>query len=190
MKVKCLSVKNPISYLICAGIKDVENRSWNTEYRGTVFIHSSGADAFHINIPEWYEILPLQKELNSIQFDDNDNLISESHYIGYDKNNDRLFLTAEGEKHRAEYELSKLYQAGLDTDQPYFKAQAIIGTVDITDVVKDSSSKFAEPGAYHWILSKPRLFEKPILHVKGRLRFFDYTISDNPITVIKTTGTA
>ena len=37
-----LSVENPLSYLICLGIKDVENRSWTTDYRGRIYIHSCG----------------------------------------------------------------------------------------------------------------------------------------------------
>ena len=38
-----LSVQNPWSDLICRGIKDVENRSWPTGYRGRIYIHTSGA---------------------------------------------------------------------------------------------------------------------------------------------------
>jgi len=40
--MKTLSVKQPWSYLICSGIKPVENRTWNTHFRGRVLIHSSG----------------------------------------------------------------------------------------------------------------------------------------------------
>ena len=39
--MKTISVKQPWSYLICSGIKDVENRSWKTNFRGRVLIHSS-----------------------------------------------------------------------------------------------------------------------------------------------------
>lgn len=38
-----LSVQNPWSELICLGLKDVENRSWPTDYRGRLYIHSSGS---------------------------------------------------------------------------------------------------------------------------------------------------
>lgn len=38
---RCLTVKNPWAYLIVHGIKDVENRTWKTNYRGNVFIHAS-----------------------------------------------------------------------------------------------------------------------------------------------------
>ena len=37
----CLSVRQPWAWLLMEGIKDVENRSWSTDYRGTVHLHAS-----------------------------------------------------------------------------------------------------------------------------------------------------
>ncbi|KUF38990.1 hypothetical protein AS361_03845 [Myroides marinus] len=37
---KALSVKQPWAELICLGIKDVENRTWKTKFRGRVYIHA------------------------------------------------------------------------------------------------------------------------------------------------------
>lgn len=39
--MKALSIKQPWAYLIAAGIKDIENRTWQTKYRGKVLIHAS-----------------------------------------------------------------------------------------------------------------------------------------------------
>ncbi|KAA6348674.1 hypothetical protein EZS27_003907 [termite gut metagenome] len=39
--MKALSEKQPFGYLICAGIKDIENRTWKTNFRGRVLIHAS-----------------------------------------------------------------------------------------------------------------------------------------------------
>lgn len=39
--MKTLSIKNPWAALIALGFKDVENRSWYTNYRGKILIHSS-----------------------------------------------------------------------------------------------------------------------------------------------------
>lgn len=36
-----LSVKQPWAWLICKGYKDIENRSWETIFRGRVYIHAS-----------------------------------------------------------------------------------------------------------------------------------------------------
>jgi Na+-transporting NADH:ubiquinone oxidoreductase subunit NqrC len=39
--MKVLSVKNPWAYLIMYKGKDIENRSWKTNYRGPILIHAS-----------------------------------------------------------------------------------------------------------------------------------------------------
>lgn len=41
MKVKVLTVKQPWASLIVHGIKDIENRSWSTKFRGRVLIHAA-----------------------------------------------------------------------------------------------------------------------------------------------------
>ena len=38
--IKVLSVRQPWAWLICAGYKNIENRSWKTDYRGELFIHA------------------------------------------------------------------------------------------------------------------------------------------------------
>jgi len=44
---------------------------------------------------------------------------------------------------------------------------AIIGVVQLMDVVRDSSSRWAEPQSYHWVLSEPRPIEP--VPMRGRL---------------------
>jgi ASCH domain len=41
VSVKILSVRQPWASLIVNGHKDVENRTWNTRYRGSLLIHAS-----------------------------------------------------------------------------------------------------------------------------------------------------
>ncbi|WP_147200539.1 ASCH domain-containing protein [Pantoea sp. CCBC3-3-1] len=38
--MKALSIRQPWAWLIVNGYKDIENRSWNTKYRGPVLIHA------------------------------------------------------------------------------------------------------------------------------------------------------
>lgn len=38
--MKAISVNQPWAWLIVNGLKDIENRSWPTNYRGTVLIHA------------------------------------------------------------------------------------------------------------------------------------------------------
>lgn len=43
--MKAITVKQPWGYLICLGIKNIENRTWYTKYRGRVYIHAAAKSA-------------------------------------------------------------------------------------------------------------------------------------------------
>lgn len=45
--MKALSIKQPWASLIAHGIKDIENRTWATKFRGTIYIHASGKPSFN-----------------------------------------------------------------------------------------------------------------------------------------------
>lgn len=68
--MKAISIRQPWAWLIVNGHKDIENRSWNTKYRGPVLIHASAAKPsmddysavidillksrmYHIDFPTW-----------------------------------------------------------------------------------------------------------------------------------------
>ncbi len=38
--MKALSIKQPWAWLICKGLKDIENRTWPTNVRGRVYVHA------------------------------------------------------------------------------------------------------------------------------------------------------
>jgi hypothetical protein len=149
-EIVCLSVRNPLSYLICEGIKDVENRTWKTDYRGRLFIHSSGS--------------------NEISFGEDD--LPEGVW------NDPEH---EGQIEALILKIGDFYDAkGIDLEKTvkekdaYFKGHAIIGYVDLVDIVRDSKSKFAIPGQYHWIVKNPVLLDKPLTNVAGKLSLWRY----------------
>ncbi|WBF05198.1 ASCH_ASC-1 domain containing protein [Burkholderia phage CSP3] len=39
--MKALSIRQPWAWLVAAGHKDIENRTWRTSYRGPLLIHAS-----------------------------------------------------------------------------------------------------------------------------------------------------
>lgn len=41
--MKALSIRQPWAWLIAAGIKDVENRTWKSHFQGRLYIHASSA---------------------------------------------------------------------------------------------------------------------------------------------------
>lgn len=140
-----LSIKQPWAYLICAGIKDIENRGWKCpeKYIGQrVLIHASAKEVGYFN--------------NILNFDQ---------------------LRAVLVKHESFSMFRSKLQYG-----------AIIGSVEIADCVINHESIWAErtetaylgkltiqcqQPIYNWVLKNPILFDKPILNVKGKLRFWE-----------------
>ncbi|WCM42437.1 ASCH domain-containing protein [Flavobacterium sp. CBA20B-1] len=43
--MKAITIKQPWAYLIASGVKDIENRTWKTHFRGRVYIHVSAKKA-------------------------------------------------------------------------------------------------------------------------------------------------
>lgn len=48
--IKALSIKQPWASLIAHGIKDIENRTWKTNFRGKIYIHVSASKKFNISL--------------------------------------------------------------------------------------------------------------------------------------------
>jgi ASCH domain len=100
-ELKVLTVRQPWASLIVAGVKDVENRSWRTNYRGRLGIHAGS---------------------------------------------------------RIEQDALEVHGHLLDEDLPL---GALIGTVTLVDCVDDSSSSWAIPGDWHWILADAQPLARP-----------------------------
>ena len=65
--MKALTIRQPWAWLIVSGKKNIENRSWNTNYRGKFLVHAAAAfsttpleeieDHFHVKLPQCDEML-------------------------------------------------------------------------------------------------------------------------------------
>ena len=151
MKHKVLSVKQPWRFLICSGIKDIENRTWKCpqKYIGErVLIHASGDNELNLST-----------------------LTREQYNDACDKFD---------------------WKETRSVDR--WDRSAIIGSVEIVDCRVNHQSIWAEytrgwPSdpkvIYHWVLANPILFEKPILNVKGRLRFWDFDLPEEYEKILK-----
>lgn len=128
--MKTLSFQQPWASLIASGIKDVENRTWNTDFRGKFLIHASSK-----RVPKDFEYqLPIEwgsEILNNWAYDN-------------------------------------------IPDIRELPTSAIIGYVELEDVVENSDSVWAVPGQLHWKLKDAYMFDEPITGVNGKLHFFDY----------------
>jgi hypothetical protein len=120
--MKTLSVIMPWPLLIMSYGKDIENRSWKTDYRGRILIHASKyPDDNLFQIMSRYRVTPTEDEIR------------------------RLLKTC----------------------------GCIIGSVELVDCVKNSKSRWAEPGMWHWVLRDPIPLENPI-PVRGSLGLWEY----------------
>ena len=170
MQVKVLSVKNPFAYLILQGGKDVENRTWTTDYRGRLYIHVSGDTMpYPVGAETTRYTNASQSEINTTYKNYADAL---GVYM------DTLFdkYVELGVPTGAETE-EEWCQRIIDRKHLWqLQAQRIVGYIDLVDVVKDSPSMWAIDGQYHWILKNPTLLENPIRQVKGRLGLWNYNL--------------
>jgi len=167
--MKTLSIRQPFASLICRGIKTIENRSWDTKYRGKLLIHASGKPL------AWpsFDYLP------------HDFLKGYQKYYGSSKTIPKEYAAFI----KWIEELSNFYKLEKipfnqspdikDRAKHYGYAlpvQAIIGEAELVDIVKNSKEVFAIQGNYHWVMANPVLYEKPILNVMGKLKLWEYII--------------
>ncbi len=182
MKIKCLSIKNPKSYLFCYGIADVENRGGKTDYRGPLYIHSSGEYSY-AGMPDFSQYpMPVIGEFDRFM-NEIEKLEETGRYIGFAEHGVKVVLkNEEGASERTirEYNLlSDVYNFTIEKPtKPFFLANTIIGRVDLVDVVENSKSEWAEPGAVHWVFANPVLLRKPVTRVQGAPNIWDHDLSD------------
>jgi len=168
-----LSVRQPWSYLLCKGIKPIENRSWKLpeKYKGKrVLIHASSQPW------PWYKTLYYIRSLaNSKEILD---ILQDIKFNGESLRN---------------LPTSAIVGSVVFTDcvinHPSIWAEKT--KINCSHPLKcgswstDSCTEgcvhhcgFIKP-IYNWVCEDPILFDKPVLNVKGKLNFWDY----NPETL-------
>ena len=140
---KAISIKQPWAYLICAGIKDVENRTWPTKYRGRVYIHASAKPVgqyFEIDVftADQLNYLIQSKKINLIE------KVQLSAIIGH----------------------VDIVDCVINYDSIWAEQSDMFRRTHSAGIVSN-------PPIYNWVLANPVLFDKPILNVKGKLSFWD-----------------
>lgn len=143
--MKALSIKQPWASLIAHGIKDIENRTWKTNFRGRIYIHVSAKLAD-------YKLTDEQlKECGCKILWDSDKLVS----------------AIIGEVDIIDCVINHPSIWAEQTDIPSLG--------DVLDDVKFIGRAIPpNPLIYNWVLANPVLYEKPILNVKGKLSFWEW----------------
>lgn len=116
--MKALSIHPSWAWAIIHGGKDVENRKWKTDFRGTLLIHSTNT----LKKPDLARACEL---------------------------------------------------AGITVNAKALARNAIVGAVELVDIVECSASRWARPDWYHWVLENPRPLIPPIA-AKGQLFIWEW----------------
>ena len=168
--MKTISIRQPFASLICRGIKTIENRSWDTTYRGKLLIHASGKPLVwptfdclpHVFVKSYQKYFGTSKK----------NMPKE--YAAFIKWIEELsgFYHLEKPSFNQPVDIkARAKQYGYA-----IPVQAIIGEAELVDVVRNSKEVFAIPGNYHWGIVNPVLYKNPILNVMGKLKLWEYEI--------------
>lgn len=141
--MKALSVKQPWASLIAHGIKDIENRTWKTNFRGKIYIHSTVKGA-NVDFTTEQTASLFTNEIWNPETGFNKDLFVFSAIIGEVEITDCVVnhKSIWAEKTKGRY-------------------------------VGDGVFVLNEKPIYNWVLDNPVLYEKPILNVKGKLSFWE-----------------
>ena len=144
--MRSLSIKQPWASLIEYGIKDIENRTWKTNFRGRIYIHASGKPSFNN--------LTL-----GLSHDQIDKLVirtdSRSTDFPLDSRNDFYYKSAIiGEV--------DIVDCVINHHSIWAEKTEISAGYPIKHII------------YNWVLENAVIYDEPILNVKGKLSLWDY----------------
>lgn len=166
---KALSIKQPWAYLIAAGIKDIENRTWKCpeKYIGQrILIHASAKpEKIGFEMEGQATVVEIQRSsaLNKCE-------------------EDGLFSAIIGSVEIVDCVIN---HASIWAEKQH--CMYIYPCKDLTKLPNcfDGCMHLSKP-IYNWVLANPILFDEPILNVKGMLGFWNYTPEINPNAVLST----
>jgi len=142
--MKTLTVKQPWASLIVSGIKDIENRTWKTNFRGRILIHAgmaktSGMMAVYLNRAQY------AKFRESVGFSGLDFIEPIGAIIG-----------------SVEIVDCVVNHSSIWAEK----------TISVPDEDINPKTVFEKP-AYNWVLANPIIFKEPI-PCKGKLSFWEF----------------
>jgi len=181
--MKALSVKQPWASLIAHNIKDIENRTWKTNFRGRVYIHSTAKEAgtiFELLNPyqhsEVIDYMHYNNELIDLKFSA---IIGEVDIVDCVINHPSIWA----EKSEIDFsdvciknDCSEFIE--WDCGQGMCQSCKLVGqSYFVSSIPKNCFHKEKMPKPiYNWVLANPVLYDKPILNVKGKLSFWDIAV--------------
>ena len=152
--MKALTIKQPYASLIVEGIKDIENRTWKTNYRGRILIHA-GKDNLIKNLRYGDDITCL----NNKQLE----------YITNNKHNDIINKEL----------ITGAIIGSVEIVDCVINHPSIWAEKGESIYIGEYGHNENYKPIYNWVLANPILFDEPITNVKGKLGFWDYEFSED-----------
>ena len=175
--MKVLSIKQPWASLIAHGIKDIENRTWKTNFRGRILIHASQqyackpTEIFHLLGKDRFDALLEYIEGRHAKICERSAIIGEVDIIDCVINHPSIwaekFIKTDScpecgcKEFLNENLVAEGYRMCKECHQDWY--------VDVN---------YGKP-IYNWVLANPVSYDTPILNVKGKLSFWEFTKPQN-----------
>jgi len=159
--MKALSIKQPWASLIAHGIKNIENRTWKTKFRGRIFIHASSNAKGFLDLLNKKQVDDLRLKTDLDFNFPISAIIGEVEIIDCVINHPSIWA----EKSNVEPCKEDFIWHIEGTSGKSFDG-------DCYDIAM-KTFKESKP-IYNWVLANPILYDKPILNVKGKLSFWVY----------------
>ncbi|WP_044270409.1 ASCH domain-containing protein [Bacteroides timonensis] len=155
--MKAITIKQPWASLIVHGIKDIENRSWRTNFRGRVLIHTA-TDKKLMNIPPSEFMTPEQIE---------------AYY-------DNFFYFPMLERNLYSVIIGSVEIVDCVINHPSIWAEETENyTIGMNPKIYENIT--GKKVVYNWVLANPILFPKPI-PAKGKLSLWEYDRILEPVS--------
>ena len=153
--MKVLTIKQPWAYLIAAGIKDIENRTWKCpeKYIGKrVLIHASAS------APKSIRELLSADQIDTVFKSD---LYNDTDYA---------------KQYSTGTIIGSVEIVDCVVNHTSIWAEKSIGCKDGCPDLENCPAGKCPHLIYNWVLAMPVLFDEPIPIVKGRLGFWEYEV--------------
>lgn len=142
--MKTLSIKQPWASLIATGVKDIENRTWQTHYRGRILIHATKKP------------IPFNGLSNGVDFT-----------LDQTKS---IFNTWPISTHgRYADFMSKWPNASIIGE-----VDIVDCVINNNSIWAEKTSNDSPKPIYNWVLANPIIYDEPILNVKGKLSLWEF----------------
>lgn len=164
--MKTLSIKQPWASLIAHGVKDIENRTWKTNFRGRIYIHASGSIVNEIDFTTqqtaelfengiWHPDSGFTSELNITSA-----IIGEVDIVDCVINHESIWAESNG-----------FVEKPLEKDFLYEDGE--LNHIDYSAEYSKWKHQNGKP-IYNWVLANAVLYDEPILNVKGKLSLWEF----------------